>query len=161
MKHHGSRSYLNKGFTLIELLVVIGIIAILTGLVAFNFNQARMRARDVQRKNDLAQLKSALELYRNDNNQKYPNASDYGGLMTILSADGYVPNTLEDPKVALSGTSSWAQYIYSSVSPFLDYTIGVCLENRSDDLANGADCGSIPNPAAGRYYTFSTGASVN
>ena len=49
-----------KGFTLIELLVTMGIIAVLTGMAVFNFNQSRERARDVQRKSDLGQLVKAL-----------------------------------------------------------------------------------------------------
>ena len=59
----------HTGFTLIELLVAIGIVAVLTGMAAFNFNQSRVRARDIQRKSDLSQLQKAMELYRNDNDE--------------------------------------------------------------------------------------------
>jgi len=55
------------GFTLIELLVVIAIIGVLTALVLSNFNSARDRARDAQRKSDLDQIKKALMMYYNDN----------------------------------------------------------------------------------------------
>jgi len=55
-----------KGFTLIELLVVISIIGVLATLIIANFNAARERARDVQRKSDLRQIKTALRLYYND-----------------------------------------------------------------------------------------------
>jgi len=57
-----------KGFTLIELLVVISIIGLLAALIVVNFNAARERARDVQRKSDLDQVKKALRMYYNDNN---------------------------------------------------------------------------------------------
>jgi type II secretion system protein G len=63
-----------EGFTLIELLVVIAILGILAtiGLVAFRSSQAR--SRDAERKSDLKQISSALELYYSDYG-KYPSAS--------------------------------------------------------------------------------------
>lgn len=53
----------NKGFTLIELLVVISIIGILSVLLMANLGGVRERTRDVERKQDLRQVKSSLELY--------------------------------------------------------------------------------------------------
>lgn len=55
-----------KGFTLIELLVVISIIGVLATLIIANFNAARSRARDAQRKSDLREIKAALMMYHND-----------------------------------------------------------------------------------------------
>lgn len=54
------------GFTLIELLVVIAIIAILIAFVVANFVGARSRAKDLKKKAELQELKSALRLYYND-----------------------------------------------------------------------------------------------
>ena len=51
------------GFTLIELLVVISIIGLLAGLVISNVAGVRERARDVERKTDLDQIKKALRMY--------------------------------------------------------------------------------------------------
>ena len=68
----------NLGFTLVELLVVIAIIAVLAALIVFNLSGARERTRDVQRKNDLAQMKKALRLYYNDY-QSYPSGTSLGG----------------------------------------------------------------------------------
>jgi prepilin-type N-terminal cleavage/methylation domain-containing protein len=51
------------GFTLIELLVVISIIGMLVVFLLYNFNDARLRARDAQRKSDLRQIKTGLALY--------------------------------------------------------------------------------------------------
>ena len=131
-----------KGFSLIELLVVLGIIAVLTGLVAFNFNQARTRARDVTRKNDLKQIREALELYRNDNSGRYPDTGSYDALMATYLAP-YIQSELGDPKIALTGDpSSWVEYTYSSTSPNLGYVLSVCLENKTDDAANGDLCGT-------------------
>src|SRR6476660_8938524 len=59
-------SHIQRGFTLTELLVVIAIIAILSTFSISNFLTVRSRARDAQRKVDLKQLQSSLELYRSD-----------------------------------------------------------------------------------------------
>ena len=60
-----------KGFTLIELLVVIAIIGILSSVVLASLNGARIKSRDVKRKEDMVQVRTALELYYNDNGS-YP-----------------------------------------------------------------------------------------
>ncbi len=65
-----------KGFTLIELLIVIAIIGVLSSVVLANINSSRSRARDVKRVQDLAQIRTALELYL-DANGHYP-PSDCG-----------------------------------------------------------------------------------
>jgi len=67
----------NKGFTLIELIVVISIIGVLSTLIINNLNDARARARDAKRKQELSGLKTALRLYYNDY-QTYPvNLDDF------------------------------------------------------------------------------------
>lgn len=55
-----------KAFTLIELLVVIAIIGILAGLIILGFNSVRKKARDAQRKSDLAQILTMLEMFYDD-----------------------------------------------------------------------------------------------
>ena len=54
------------GFTLIELLVVISIIGVLSGLVMVTMQDMRAAARDARRKQDLAQIAKAVELYNID-----------------------------------------------------------------------------------------------
>jgi len=60
-----------KGFTLLEVLVVIAIIAIIIAFAVSNFVGARQRARDIRKKSELQQVKTALRLYYNDYNM-YP-----------------------------------------------------------------------------------------
>ena len=120
----------NLGFTLIELVVVMAIVSVLTGLATFNFQQARQRARDVQRKNDLKQLANALEVYKNDQNpQAYPAA------LTDLIPRGFIKAIPQDPRYK-SDNSAWVDYVYTrdpSVSGNnLDYEITTCLENKGD-----------------------------
>ncbi len=82
-----------EGFTLIELLVVIAIIGILSSVVLASLSTARGKARDAKRKQDIVQLRTALESYAGDNNV-YPvggwrGAVTYGGYGT--GATGYIP----------------------------------------------------------------------
>lgn len=65
----------SNGFTLIELLVVVSIIGLLSSVVLTSLNSTRGKARDANRKAQLRQLQSALELYFSVNGA-YP---DIGG----------------------------------------------------------------------------------
>ncbi len=61
-----------KGFTLIELLVVIAIIGMLSAVVLASLNSARAKARDARRVQDLVQIRNALLLYADSNNNTFP-----------------------------------------------------------------------------------------
>ena len=65
---------INTGFTLIELLVVVGIISLLSSIISSNINEARKKARDVRRIQDLRQIQTALEMYRDDYGE-YPSSA--------------------------------------------------------------------------------------
>ncbi|MBU3668936.1 MAG: prepilin-type N-terminal cleavage/methylation domain-containing protein [Candidatus Taylorbacteria bacterium] len=64
--------YRKKGFTLIELLIVIGIIGILAAVTMASLNDARLKADDSKRNQDLQQVKTALELYAEKNQYVLP-----------------------------------------------------------------------------------------
>lgn len=66
-----------KGFTLIELLVVIAIIAILAAIIFPVFAQARQKAYQVTCQSNLKNIATAIMLYVEDNDGKYPNATPY------------------------------------------------------------------------------------
>lgn len=134
-----------KGFTLIELLVTMGIIAVLTGMAAFNFNQSRERARDVQRKSDLGQLIKALELYKNDNNS-FPliagnRVPDDTVFQQKLIDGGYIKKAFNDPK-----GSTWQNYRYINATEgdSMNYFLMACLENNADSTrATGSQCQTL------------------
>jgi len=141
---------MQSGFTLIELVVVMAIVATLTAMATFNFNQARIRARDVQRKSELRQIQNALELFKNDQYpQRYPNTSE--GLAILVTND-YMAQLPVDPRVkALAG--SWLAYAYTQVDN-LHYSLTACLENLADPDA-GANCVGLPGGSFGVVYTLS------
>jgi len=95
-------------------------------MAAFNFQQARERARDVQRKSDLKQLQNALESYKNDQlAAHYPDTAD----IEDLTPD-FIKKIPTDPKEQkLDG--SWVDYDYTRNS-VLEYDLVACLENTGD-----------------------------
>jgi prepilin-type N-terminal cleavage/methylation domain-containing protein len=60
-----------RGFTLVETIVVVSIIAILSSVGMFSYNQAAKQSRDSNRQADLKQLQVAIELYKQKNGS-YP-----------------------------------------------------------------------------------------
>lgn len=147
-----------KGFTLIELLVVIFIIGLLASIVVVSVNTARMKARDARRMQDLDSIRSAIELYI-DNNGAPPDpsglstyynsnvAAQWSALQTSLSQ--FIPVLPKDPVegrqihyistgcTPVSGTSS-ARYLYKEDG--IDYKLGCLLEKSCAGL-NTSDGG--------------------
>jgi general secretion pathway protein G len=62
-----------RGFTLIELLIVMAILGILISIAAPNLKQSIVRAREAVLKEDLFQIREAIDQYYADND-KYPAA---------------------------------------------------------------------------------------
>ena len=113
-----------KGFTLIELLIVVAIIGVLATLLMANFVGVRQRARDAQRKADLKQMQSALEMFRSDQNS-YPTSAQWPTCGNPLSV-GSVVYMATVPCDPLSG------WVYTYVPSGSGYTIYACLENGGD-----------------------------
>jgi prepilin-type N-terminal cleavage/methylation domain-containing protein len=71
-----------KGFTLIELMVVIAIIGILASVVVASVNSARKRGRDATRMRNIQEIRTAIELYIDQNgvapDMGIPTCSDPG-----------------------------------------------------------------------------------
>lgn len=99
----GSRS-LGAGFTLIELLIVISIIGVLATLILLQLGIARSRARDAKRIVDMGQVRTALELYYDDNGGLYPAQTD----MTILESENYLTKLPQDPLIGSSCTNNFS-----------------------------------------------------
>lgn len=72
----------NKGFTLIELLVVIAIIGILASVILVAVNVTRAKSRDAIRKQELVELRKAIEMYYFDYGY-YPKALSYTSSLNV------------------------------------------------------------------------------
>jgi len=66
-----------RAFTLVELLVVMSILGVLVTVALGAFRSSQARGRDAQRKSDLKQISSALELYYSDYGE-YPDTLPWG-----------------------------------------------------------------------------------
>jgi len=113
-----------RGFTLIELLIVISIIGIVATLLMANFVGVRQRGRDAQRKSDLRQIQSALELYRADQGS-YPNPLPSCDTSLVVGSSTYMQKIPCDP-------INNAPYVYVYSSDGTTYAIIACLENVND-----------------------------
>ena len=124
-----------RGFTLVELLVVISIISILATLLMANFIGVRQRGRDGQRKSNLFNIQSALELYRADAGL-YPTTGNFPACNSPLTDGGSTTYMTKVPCDPLSGS-----YVYTSADG-TTYTLYACLENAEDSQKDTTPSGS-------------------
>jgi general secretion pathway protein G len=87
-----------RGFTLIELLIVMALIVTLSGLALAQHKTAVIRANEAVLKEDLFQMRDAIDQYYADKLQ-YPSGID------ALVSDGYLRRIPKDPFT--DTTESW------------------------------------------------------
>lgn len=138
-----------KGFTLIELLTVIAILSILAALIFGNFVTTIKKARDNRRKQDLSQVKTALELYFAEVGF-YPTThpTEEGGLpwgsalTNSLGTKTYMKKLPQEP-------SRNNGYNYSYQSDGTYFKLYSCLENTEDLDYNNITPTGTPNCGVG------------
>ena len=140
-------SYFKKrshGFTLIELLIVITIITSLFVIVPVAYQNAQKTARDAKRKTDLEQIRSALEIYRNDCGTYPSNAQLKFGDQLVGSALSCSGN-MYIQKVPQDGSNPKYKYVYCfGCNPNVSYVICANMENpsnKSSCISGGTICG--------------------
>jgi len=136
-------SSFSLGFTLVEMLVVISIIGILLAISYVGFSQSRIGGRDSKRKADLEQIRSALEIYRNDC-KTYPLTGEVvqGTLLegTMSSGDSCLTTDIY-MEVVPSDPLTSCQYAYSSASSNT-YVFCAHLEGAGAGGTAPGGCGS-------------------
>jgi len=140
----------NKGFTLVELLVVIAILGILATIGLETFTSAQMRGRDTERKSDLGQISSALELYYSDYGS-YPPAlagkilgcPSPGGSCSWGTGDFTDGKTIYFKTLPKDPTYSYS-YFYTTVLSGQGFQLYAHLENTQDPelISTSYSCGT-------------------
>jgi len=119
-----------QGFTLVELLVVIAIIGVLATLVLLQLGAARARARDTKRIADINQVRSAIELYFEDQGGVYPTDIYADVNAGGLDKSQYIVRVPLDPL-----TEATYGYCYSNTGR--SYQVWAELEQRAVGALNG------------------------
>jgi prepilin-type N-terminal cleavage/methylation domain-containing protein len=91
----------SEGFTLVELLVVISIIAMLLALIMPALSKAKAKAMQVICKSNMKQIGSALTVYAQEYNNKYPEPNTFGRF-PYRPAPGFM-----DPRVKRGIPEKW------------------------------------------------------
>ena len=171
-----------QGFTIVELLIVIVVIAILAAISIVAYNGIQQRARDAQRKNDIATITKAMELYYTDNGSYPPTSCTLGAGCKINSgwattADAswatfetylvpkYLSKLPKDPQASTdtpAGISGGYNYDIVANPGWCttpagrpSYLVAYRLENGPQERSINGDCAAGPQPtnySSSEYY---------
>lgn len=154
-----------RGFTLVELLVVIAIISILATLLLLQLGIARAKARDAKRIADINQVRTALELWFDDNGS-YRATNDMAALKP-----SYLINIPHDPIVAgctdtyagtIVGALNCYGYEWKPLANPSSFQVWAELEQKNTNaLTNDTDITSIGWAGTGAEVTGATEACSN
>lgn len=132
------QTYGRKGFTIVELLIVIVIIAILAAITIVAYNGIQQRARDAQRKSDLAAIGKALQIH-------YVNNGDYIGTGSGCGSGG--------------GGNGWFNGNYTGYQRVVDCLVGSgALSRPLADPSGMTACSSASGCRT--YMKYSCGLGV-
>lgn len=153
---------MKRGFSLIELLVVIAIMALIIAVSLPNYISARERARDAKRKEEVQQLKNALQMYYSDFHA-YPASSSFAcgsGKYNYIQSCGALHNTCCPCSTSIDfgvGTDCATVYMKKFPSEFGSSMYYYQAASGDDfclkvPLENAADSDTYTNKvAAGKY----------
>lgn len=164
---HKIKTCMNKrGFTIIELMITVVLIGFLATVGVTNYITIQQKARDGQRKADIAKMQSALEFYRSDQSiYKQQGSSPYRLNGTACNTSEaltsgsitYLQKIPCDP----SGTSVFnsGNYYYYTQTSGTYYTFIACLEYAGDSQGTTTWPSGPPvvtGCASGTYYVVTS-----
>jgi prepilin-type N-terminal cleavage/methylation domain-containing protein len=123
----------NRGFTMIEIIIALSLIGLFVSVPILAYGSYIKRSRDIKRKNDINQLSTALQQFKNSQGQ-YPastNGAIAADLQTLVDR-GYIPTIPKDPKDGNLPSCDPAVnfcYTYSASSDGNTYTLNARLED--------------------------------
>jgi|GEM_PF-1264681 len=123
---------MRKAFSGLELLIVIVIVGVITSLAYFGVSELRTKARNANRLNDVEQMRTALQLYKNDTGL-YP-ATLTQGASLVANGKVYlkkIPGNVADGPCP-------GGYTYHQIDGGLKYSIDFCISSQTDKLAAGS-----------------------
>ena len=134
-----------SGFTLVEILIVVVILGILAAIVIPQFTDASTEAKEASLRSDLQMLRSQIELYKIQHNDKVP------GFGTASVANALTQYT--DVAGALATTQAPGNGIYG---PYMQ-RVPTNPFNNNDTVTSGAvDSGTAGD--TGWFFNTATGA---
>lgn len=151
----------HQGFTLLELLVTATMIAVLTVIGIVSYSSVNKRSRDVKRKSDVEQIRSALEMFRSDNGYYPENGSGNWVNATSLEISAgpalvptYLPSIPTDPQAQSSPPKA---YYYKAENlqalNYYGYCICACLESSPCTTVISNTCNAGDVTANCNYYS--------
>ncbi|MDD5774170.1 MAG: type II secretion system protein GspG [bacterium] len=108
-----------KGFTLLEILVVIAVIGILVAILVPRFSGIQTDAKKKQAMSELRSLKTAVEIYKNNNNA-YPAKAGWDTLL-VNQTNRIIDEVPNDP----FGTTKYSYDLDTTTSSYyVIYSVG-------------------------------------
>ncbi|MBS3735096.1 MAG: prepilin-type N-terminal cleavage/methylation domain-containing protein [Phycisphaerae bacterium] len=144
----------SKGFTLVEILIVVIILGILAAIVIPQFTEASEDARESALASDLQTLRSQIELYKVQHNDRYP-SQDSGEAVGDMDGGEFVTDLTSvtnsaGTTAAGDGALNYGPYLQAFPdNPFVDGDAGSQVTVGSGDVP--ADC------ATGWYFNTDNG----
>lgn len=151
-----------RGFTLVELLVVIAIASFLAAIILTSVRSVRAKARDTRRKQDLAEIYKAIELYINDMGIPPPMINEAGicNFFCMSNIDiapwisGLMPNYMNKLPVDPLNNRFY-NYRYKVSDSGVDYELDTAMEidykAAINDGGNANNCATIKPYQLCRY----------
>lgn len=140
------RQHAATGFTLIEVLIVVVILAIVAALVIPSISQGRDKADEAALKENLRNLRRAIQLYTVDHGGQFPTLPNIEGQLTQFT----------NPAGQVSATKTATHTLGPYLPEVPKLNVGARKGNTRIHSADANDVGWIYTPATGaiRANTF-------